>query len=132
MTRASTRARALTAEHLPSAQLLSSPPSSPAGLVDPYALPDDLLTPFLDVVPRVSSDPISAGATGDEVLAPIYRIDKVVATLTVGFVLAAAKVQRVVAAPSVDAVSPTVAVDSITIRGAPKVIGSVIALDHCG
>ena len=68
-----TRNQALTAEHLPSAQLLSSPPSSPAGgLVDPYALPDDLLTPFCYVVPRVSSGPIRARATGDEVLAPIY------------------------------------------------------------
>jgi hypothetical protein len=52
--------------------------------------------------------------------------------LPVAFVLAAAEAQRVVAGPSVDAVSPTVAVDSVTIRGAYKVIRSVIALDHCG
>jgi hypothetical protein len=102
------------------------------GLVDPYALPNDFLTPLLDVVPRVSSGPISTRATGDEVLAPIHRTDIVVATLTVASVLAGAKVQRVGATPSVDAVSPTVAVDSVITRGAYKVIRSVIALDHCG
>jgi hypothetical protein len=63
-----------------------SPPSSPAGLVDPYAGPFDLLTPLLDVVPRISSGAIRAGATGNEVLAPIHSTDIVVATLTVGFV----------------------------------------------
>jgi hypothetical protein len=108
-----------------------SPPSS-AGLVDPYAVPFDLLTSLLDVVPGVSSGAIRARATGDEVLAPIHSTDIVVTTLTVALVGAAAKVQRVGATPTVDAVSATVAVDSVIIRGAYKLIRSVIALDHCG
>jgi hypothetical protein len=84
-----------------SSELLSSLPLSCGGwLVDPYALPYDFLTPLLDVVPWVSSGPISAGATGDEVLAPIHSIDIVVPTLTVRFVGAAAKVQRVAVVPS--------------------------------
>ena len=103
-----------------------------SGLADPYPLPDDLLTPLQDVVPGVSSCAIRARATGDVVLAPIHRTDIVVATPTVAFVGAAAKVQRVSAASGVDAVSATVAVDSVTIRGAYKGVRSVIALDQCG
>src|SRR5215212_6985972 len=53
----------------------------------------------------------------------------VLATPTLAFVLAAAKVQGIATTPSVDAVSATVAVDSVTIRGAYKGVGSVIALD---
>src|SRR5215210_1562191 len=53
----------------------------------------------------------------------------VLATPTLAFVLAAAKVQGIAATPSVDAVSATVAVDSLIIRRAYKGVGSVIALD---
>jgi hypothetical protein len=94
--------------------------------VDSYAVPYDLLTPLRDVVPWVSSGPISARTTEDEVLGSIHRTDKVITALTMGFVGAATKVQRVAVAPSVDAVSSTVAVDSVITRGVYKVIRSVI------
>lgn len=106
----------------------SSPPSSPAGLANPFAGPFDFLTLLCDVVPRVGSDPIRSRATEDEVLAPIHRTDIVVATPTVAIVRAAAKVQAVGAAPSIDAVSATVAVNSVTIRGAYKVVGLLLPL----
>jgi hypothetical protein len=51
--------------NVPSGQLVLaslSPPPSSAGLVDPYAVPSDLLTPPLDVVPGVSFDAIGTGA----------------------------------------------------------------------
>src|SRR5215204_292367 len=107
----------------------SSPPSSPAGLANPFAGPFDFLTPLCHVVPGISSGAVSARSTGDGVLAPIHRTDTVVATSPASFVLAAAKAQRVGAAPCVDAVSATVAVDSFIISGAYKVVGSVIAFD---
>src|SRR5918999_1841700 len=113
-----------------SLQLESSPPSSPAaGLANPFAGPFDFLTLLCNVVPGISFDPIRSRATVDVVFAPIHRTDAIVATSPASFVLAAAKAQRVGAAPCVDAVSPTVAVDSFTIRGAYKVVGSVIAFD---
>src|SRR5918994_2042236 len=107
----------------------SSPPSSPAGLANPFAGPSDFLTLLCDGVPGISFDPIRSRATEDVVFAPIHRTDTVVATPPASFVLAAAKAQRVGAAPCVDAVSATVAVDGFTIRGAYKVVGSVIAFD---
>src|SRR5215216_739367 len=129
-TRASTRERALTAENTSlqsSATLLDSLLS--CGLADPFAGPYHFLTPPCDVVPRVSFDPIRTRATGDVVLAPIYRTYIVLATPTLAFVLAATKAQHVGTAPCVDAVSATIAEDSVTIRGANKGVRSVIALD---
>src|SRR5215212_9340619 len=111
----------------------SSPASSPMRLVDPYAVPDDFLTPGgFDVVPGVSPGAIGARATGDVVLAPVYRTDIVVAMPTVAVVLAAAEVQRVRATPTLDAVGATVAVDGVALRGTYEGVGSVIALDQCG
>jgi hypothetical protein len=98
-------------------------------LLDPYALPYDFLATLFHVDPGVSFDPIMTRATGDVVLAPIHRPDMVLSTPPAGFVRAAAKAQRVVAPPSVDAVSAPVAVDSLIIRGAYKSVGSLIALD---
>src|ERR671920_212078 len=112
-----------------SLQLESSPPSSPAGLLDPFASPYDFLTLLCDVVPGISIDPIRSRATADGVLAPINRTDTVVATSPASFVLAAAKAQGVGAVPSVDAVSSIEAVDNIIIRGACKGVGSIVALD---
>src|SRR5215217_7975865 len=92
-------------------------------LVDPYAVPDDFLAPLFDGVSGVSPGAIGAGATGDVVLAPVYRADRVVAKPTVAVVLAAAEVQRVRAAPTADAVGATVAVDGVALRGAYEVLG---------
>jgi hypothetical protein len=50
----------------------------------------------------------------------------VLATPPASFVRAAAKAQGVAAAPSIDAVSATEAVDSLIIRGAYKGVSSVI------
>ena len=54
----------------------------------------------------------------------------VVATPSLALVRAGAKAQRVLAVPSVDAVSATVGVDSVIIRGAYKGVGLIIALDR--
>src|SRR5829696_2977781 len=128
-TQASTREQALTAKHVPSAQVLTSTPSSPAGLADPSSGPFDFLTPFCDVIPGVSSDPIRTRATVDGVLAPIHRKDMIVATPPASSVRAIAKAQRVVAVPSTDAISATEAVDGVIIRGTCKGVRSIIALD---
>jgi DTW domain-containing protein YfiP len=53
----------------------------------------------------------------------------VVATSPLALVGATAKAQRVVAGPSVDAVSATEAVDAVIIRGSCKGVRSIIALD---
>ena len=66
--------------------------SSPAGLADPYAGPDDVLTPLCDFVPGVSSTVIRTRATGDVVLAPIHRMNIVVTTPPSSFVRAVAEV----------------------------------------
>src|SRR5215208_5011601 len=112
-----------------SLQLESSPPSSPAGLANPFAGPFDFLTLLCGVGPGISFDPIRSRATVDVVFAPIHRTDTIVATSPASFVLAAAKAQRVGAAPSVDAVSATVAGGRFTVGGVYKVGCSVICFD---